>query len=100
MAADLDRLLAEAERQPFVGWDFSWLGERRQVRPVGWDFRALVSEQAGNSPDLLDMGTGGGEWLSRLTVRAPRTVAIEGWAPNVPVAARRLRNRDHRHPTT
>jgi len=63
---DLDRFLEEAEQQPFAGWDFSWLGDRRRVRPVRWDFRALVSEQAGNSPDLLDMGTGGAEWLSRL----------------------------------
>jgi SAM-dependent methyltransferase len=90
-AADLDRLLEEAECQPFAGWDFSWLAERRQVRPVGWDFAALVVEQARGSPDLLDMGTGGGEWLSRLPHRPRRTVAIEGWAPNVPIAARRLR---------
>jgi hypothetical protein len=90
MAADLDRLLDEAERQPLVGWDFSWLGDRRRVRPVAWDFSTLVIERARASPDLLDMGTGGGEWLSQLPVRPLRTVAIEGWAPNVPIAARRL----------
>src|SRR5581483_1813713 len=85
------RLLDEAERQPFVGWDFSWLGERRRVRPPPWDFEALVVEQARCSPDLLDMETGGGERLSRQAFRPPRTVAVEAWTPNVLVAARRLR---------
>ena len=89
--SDLDVLLDEAERQPVVGWDFSWLAARRHVETVPWDFAALVVEQARQSPDLLDMGTGGGEWLSRLPIRPPRTVAVEGWTPNVPIAARRLR---------
>jgi SAM-dependent methyltransferase len=39
---------------------------------------------------MLDMGTGGGEVLSRLTARARRTIATESWPPNVPVAWRRL----------
>jgi SAM-dependent methyltransferase len=39
---------------------------------------------------MLDMGTGGGEALSRLAARARRTVATEAWPPNVPVAGRRL----------
>jgi SAM-dependent methyltransferase len=39
---------------------------------------------------MLDMGTGGGEALSRLTARAPRTVATESWPPNVPEAGRHL----------
>lgn len=39
---------------------------------------------------MLDMGTGGGEALSRLAARADRTVATESWPTNVPVAGRRL----------
>jgi hypothetical protein len=39
---------------------------------------------------MLDMGTGGGEWLAGLSQRPRRTVATEGWQPNVSVAARRL----------
>lgn len=38
---------------------------------------------------MLDMGTGGGEWLSARR-HAARTVATESWPPNVPVAAARL----------
>jgi SAM-dependent methyltransferase len=91
MPPELDGLLDEAERQPFAGWDFSWLAGRVQVQPLPWDFEALVAEQVATSPDLLDMGTGGGERLSRLTNRPALTVATEAWAPNVPVAAQRLR---------
>ena len=40
MPADLDRLLDEAERQPFAGWDFSWLAGRVRVDPLPWDFEA------------------------------------------------------------
>ena len=36
------------------------------------------------------MGTGGGEALSGLPDRAPRTIATEAWPPNVPVAGQRL----------
>jgi len=88
---DLDHLLAEAESQPFVGWDFSWLAGRTRVRPLPWDFEAEVVAEARRSPDLLDLGTGGGERLSRLAVRPARTVATEAWPPNVPIAARRLK---------
>ena len=91
MPADVDHLLDEAERQPFSGWDFSWLEGRVRVEPLPWDFEALAADRARRSPDLLDMGTGGGERLSRLPGRPARTVATESWAPNVPVAARRLR---------
>jgi SAM-dependent methyltransferase len=40
---------------------------------------------------LLDMGTGGGELLAKLSARPRLTVATEAWPPNVPVAAARLR---------
>ena len=86
----VDELLAEAEAQPFTGWDFSWLGDRMQVeRP--WDYTQIVLDAARRAPDLLDMGTGGGEWLADLPVRPRCTIATEAWPPNVAGAARHLR---------
>ena len=86
----VDELLAEAEAQPFTGWDFSWLGDRMRVeRP--WDYTQIVLDAARGAPDLLDMGTGGGEWLADLPYRPRCTIATEAWPPNVVGAARHLR---------
>ncbi len=83
-------MLAEAESRPVAGWDFAWLGERMKVEPLPWDFDAVVLARAHHSCSLLDLGTGGGEWLAALTHRPERAVATESWPPNVPAAEARL----------
>ena len=88
--SDVERLLAEAEAHPVEGWDFSWLGERMQIAPLPWSFDEIAATHAETSPDLLDMETGGGEWLTGLRVRPARTVATEAWPPNIGVARTRL----------
>jgi SAM-dependent methyltransferase len=60
------------------------------VTPLPWDFGGIVAERVRAAECLLDLGTGGGEWLAALPARAPRTVATESWPPNVPVARKRL----------
>lgn len=87
---DFELLIAEAEAQPFVGWDFSWLGKRMVTSPLPWDYDAQVVKHARQSPDLLDLDTGGGEWLAAIPYRPNWTVATESYPPNVPIAARRL----------
>lgn len=87
---NFDQLMNEAELHPKRGWDFSWLGERMRTKPLSWDFTRLVAERARSAQDMLDMGTGGGEWLADLRTRPPHTVATEAWAPNVLVARERL----------
>jgi SAM-dependent methyltransferase len=88
--ADADELLAEAETTPFQGWDFSKLGDRLVLEPPPWDFAEIVANTAARATAMLDMGTGGGEWLSSLRARSPVTAATESWKPNVAVAAARL----------
>ena len=87
-----DALLEEAESRPVRGWDFTWLGARMTTEPLPWDFTEIVVRYARRSPDLLDLGTGGGEWLAGLAYRPPRTLATEAWPPNVAVADARLRS--------
>ncbi len=89
--SEFERLLQEAGSQPIEGWDFSWLYGRMSTTPPPWNFAEIVARHARESPDLLDVGTGGGEWLAALAYRPPRTVATEGWPPNVDVAGARLR---------
>jgi SAM-dependent methyltransferase len=55
-----------------------------------WDYDEIVVRLARASPDLLDLGTGGGEWLASLPFRPARTVATEPWEPNVDVSRGRL----------
>ena len=90
MADRIDALLDEAERQPFVGWDFTWLRGRLDSQPLPWNYTEAVVKHAEESIDLLDLGTGGGEWLASLAYRPPLTVATEAWPPNVVVAKSRL----------
>jgi SAM-dependent methyltransferase len=90
--ATFEELVAEAQAAPVSGWDFSWLAARSSSEdPLPWDYRAEVARYAEEARSLLDMGTGGGEWLASPTPHPPYTVTTEGWPPNVPVAARRLR---------
>src|SRR5579875_3840366 len=87
-----DRLVDEAMAAPFSGWDFSWLDGRVSTdHGLPWEYRAEVGRRAAEAGALLDLGTGGGEWLAALDHRPAVTVATEGWPPNVGVAAARLR---------
>jgi len=56
-----------------------------------WSYRREIARRAATVSTMLDMGTGGGERLSRLSARPPMAVATEAWPPNVPIAAARLR---------
>ncbi len=87
--------LEEGMAADVTGWDFARFDGRMTSTPLPWDYGALVDDAVRTAPGvLLDMGTGGGEWLARwLTGRTsgPTLVlATEAWPPNVPVAARRL----------
>ena len=89
-ARAVEDLLADAAAAPVRGWDFSPLGDRIQTKPTPWNYDDVVCAHASSSPDLLDLGTGGGEWLAALPCRPARVVATEGHAPNFPVAQARL----------
>ena len=60
------------------------------MEPLPWDYRERVKEFLRPGVRLLDMGTGGGEFL--LTLRHPYelTSVTEGWPPNVKLCRKRL----------
>jgi len=87
---DFDRLISEAEQQSFSGWDFSYLAGRWQETLPSWDYRQIVIEYLANAASLLDLGTGGGEFLASLQPLPPKTCATEAYAPNIPIAQARL----------
>ncbi|MBF3362048.1 class I SAM-dependent methyltransferase, partial [Pseudomonas aeruginosa] len=60
---EFDALLAEAGRTPMRGWEYDY-GGRIRLEPPPWDFPGRMLERCRAAASLLDMGTGGGEWLS------------------------------------
>lgn len=89
--ADHFKLLIEtAEAAAFGGWDFDYIDGRWQEETPPWSYRATVQEQLPIAQALLDMGTGGGEFLASLVPLPLDTVATEAYPPNIPVAQARL----------
>jgi len=90
---EFERLVSEALQAPFSGWDFSWL-EGRRVQTGGpygkLDYERRAKEAIAKATAVLDLGTGGGELLSRLAPFPPVAIATESYPPNVAVASRRL----------
>jgi SAM-dependent methyltransferase len=85
-----DRLIHEAEAQPFSGWDFSWLDGRRIVGATSWDYAVMARREISAATSMLDLGTGGGEVLATLAPFPRRSAATESYPPNVPIARQRL----------
>jgi SAM-dependent methyltransferase len=91
--AALQRLRPWVERaRSFSGWDLSEVEPRLLDPGPPWDYEQLARDLVSESTNVLDIGTGGGEVLSRLVPgSSARFVATEQWHVNAPVAARRLR---------
>jgi SAM-dependent methyltransferase len=84
-------LVAEAQTAEFSGWDFSWLSDRMIQEEPPWDYATLVRTHLAAAHNLLDMGTGGGEFLAALPNLPPETHATESYPPNQTIAQARLR---------
>jgi len=78
------------EKEPFVGWNFSYIKNRLKAEEPPWNYKKEAKKLIKKSESLLDIGTGGGEFFSSLDPFPKRTVAAESWPPNVPIARKRL----------
>lgn len=66
------------------GWDFSHIhGRYTEEDDLPWDFREVIQKYRKDSMKLMDMETGGGEFLLSLHHPNESTAAIEGYPPNV-----------------
>jgi len=83
--------LEEAEHL-FSGWDFSHITEtgRMVTAPLSWSYTSEVLPTVRLSRSLLDMDTGGGEFLAGLQPLPTHTCATEGYPPNIFIARQRL----------
>ena len=88
---ELVRKWLREERQPFTGWDFSYLNGRLLEGQEHWSYLDRASALMRRSVSILDMDTGGGEKLLSLHECWPaRVVATEDYPPNVKLATERL----------
>ena len=76
----------------FTGWDFSFISETGRVQSelLPWSYGSLVIPLVTSANSMLDMGTGGGEFLSFLRPYPKKIFATEGYGPNVPIAKKKL----------
>lgn len=80
----------EEERRPFSGWDFSCLESRWHREPLRWDYKDIVKAHLHPADQLLDIGTGGGEFLLSLGHPYEKTSATEAWQPNIQLCMKTL----------
>ena len=79
------------EKAVFKGWDFSHL-KKRMIEPnPPWNYIKIAKELIKKFSSVLDMETGGGEIFSSLKPFPKKTVAYEGYKPNVFIAKKRLK---------
>ncbi|HGG0582892.1 MULTISPECIES: class I SAM-dependent methyltransferase [Bacillus] len=84
--------LLESANTNFSGWDFSFISEtgRMKSEPLSWSYGSIAFLLMQRAKSMLDMGTGGGEFLSMLQPFPSTIYATEGYAPNVPIARKKL----------
>ncbi len=84
--------LLESAKTNFSGWDFSFISEtgRMNSEPLLWSYGSTAFQLMQRAKSMLDMGTGGGEFLSMLQPFPSTVYATEGYAPNVPIARKKL----------
>ena len=89
--ADLINTWLREERQPFIGWDFSYLNGRMTEGQVPWSYLDRAADLMRQSSSVIDLETGGGEKLLSLRQHWPsRVVATEDYLPNYDLATQRL----------
>lgn len=80
----------EAQAQ-IHGWDFSHIhGRYDEENDLPWDYKEIIKTYLKATDELLDIDTGGGEFLLSLKHPADRTAATEGYEPNVELCKKEL----------
>lgn len=65
------------------GWDFSHISDKYEETELPWNYEAVIRSVLKEGNTLLDIDTGGGEFLMALGWPPEKTSATEGYPPNV-----------------
>ena len=75
---------AEEDIAHIHGWDFSHIdGRYTEQDDLPWDYRAVIEEYLRPEMKIMDIDTGGGEFLLSLNHPYANTAAMENYPPNV-----------------
>lgn len=88
---DLKEFWLSEEKKSFQGWDFSYIKDRTEEEPLPWDYDKIVRQYLKPEYILLDMGTGGGEYLLTLGHPYKNTYVTEAYPPNVELCMKKLK---------
>lgn len=80
----------QAEAQAFSGWDFSYIAGQMASELIPWDYKDIVTQYLKSDYELLDMGTGGGEFLLTLQHPYHLTSVTEAYPPNIEICKNKL----------
>ncbi|ERJ12446.1 class I SAM-dependent methyltransferase [Haloplasma contractile] len=83
--------LIEMEQKTFTGWDFDYISQRTEKKPLPWDYKTFILNYLKPDDMLLDMGTGGGEFLLSLNHSYNNTCASESYKPNYNLCLNKLK---------
>ncbi|MBK1812252.1 class I SAM-dependent methyltransferase [Clostridium sp. YIM B02505] len=87
---ELKELWEKEERNTSEGWDFSYLENRCEEEELPWDYKDILKTYLKPDFKLLDMGTGGGEFLLSLKHPFSNTAVTEKWEPNLKLCEKTL----------
>ena len=74
---------AEEEAAHIHGWDFSHIRGRYEEEALPWNYQAIIRQYLRPGMKLLDIDTGGGEFLLSLGHPFEDTAAMENFPPNI-----------------
>lgn len=81
----------EEHSATITGWDFSHIRDRYcEEDSLPWEYETVVKRYLTPRMRLLDIDTGGGEFLLSLEHPYEKTAATEAWEPNIQLCRERL----------
>ena len=87
---ELKKIWEREEEPVFSGWDFSYINNRIKEEKLPWNYEEIVRNYLDDTTRLLDMGTGGGEFLLTLNHPYNLTSVTESYIPNYDLCNKKL----------
>ncbi|MBR6580358.1 MAG: class I SAM-dependent methyltransferase [Ruminococcus sp.] len=88
----LNKWKQEEEKAKIIGWDFSYIEGKfnSDEDSLPWNYEAVIKRYMRDNHRILDIDTGGGEFLLSLEHPYHLTSATEGYPPNVELCRNKL----------